>query len=480
MRCAIVLEFDNGDGSVGKRVEVMRFHRPVEDQTPGDVGLSLAEGKSLLNCVQQEFVVGQIERFCASRRSCVGCGLQRRLHDSHCSELKTPLGKVFYCRERWKACNCGADGSRYVSPLKDYLTEASTGELRWLHAELGATMPYRQAKRVMDLLLPTSGRDNHVTIRNHTMTIGKSIQNARPARRWSETTKPNAELGIDVGYVRRARSNRKGSAKENRAEAGNRPSSIAVVVAAVGQAGEQPRVWASAMPRTKRLNQEMTRFLEDSGYGDPNEVVVLTDGARDLAGVANDLPYDNEWILDWAHIGRMLRRVDQAIAPLAYGRLTDSGSAFELWDVFIRFRHYVWTGATVAWQQFAAELAHLLDLREKRDPAVSSQVKKASYSLSNVVTYLKSNVESLIDYRTWQRVGRKISTGFVESSINRIVGRRMCKSQHMRWSRVGAHSVVQVRVALLNQEFDELARRQFPWIGQRRVTWPWQKASQGF
>jgi hypothetical protein len=54
MRCTIVLEFDNGDGSVGKRVEVMRFYKTVEDQTPGDVGLSLAEGKSLLNCVQQE------------------------------------------------------------------------------------------------------------------------------------------------------------------------------------------------------------------------------------------------------------------------------------------------------------------------------------------------------------------------------------------------------------------------------------------
>jgi len=119
----------------------------------------------------------------------------------------------------------------------------------------------------------------------------------------------------------------------------------------------------------------------------------------------------------------------------------------------------------------------LLDLREKRDPTVSSQIKKASYSLSNVVTYLKSNVESLIDYRTWQRVGRRISTGFVESSINRIVGRRMCKSQHMRWSRMGAHSVVQLRVALLNQEFQELAQRQFPWIGQRRVTWPWQRTS---
>jgi hypothetical protein len=266
MRCTIVLEFDNGDGSVRKRVEVMRFHGSVGDQTPGDVGRSLAKGKSLLNCVQQAFVVGQIERFCALRRSCLGCCLQRRPHDSHCSELKTPLGKVFYCRERWKACNCGAGGSRYISPLKNYLTEASTGELKWLHAELGVTMPYRQAKCVMDLLLPTSGRDNHVTIRNHTVTVGKSIQHKRPVRRWCETTKPNAELDIDVGYVRHARCNRNGSGKDNRSESGNRSLSIAVDVAALGQAGKQPRVWASAIPRTKRLNQEMARFLEDSGY----------------------------------------------------------------------------------------------------------------------------------------------------------------------------------------------------------------------
>jgi hypothetical protein len=146
MRCTIVLEFDDGDGSVMKRAELMRSHRLIEDPTPGDVGLSLAEGKLLLNCVQQEFAVEQIKRFCASGRSCLVCGVQRRLHDSHCSELKTALGKVFYCRERWKACNCGSDGSRYVSPLKHYVTEASTGELRWLHAQLGATMPYRQAK----------------------------------------------------------------------------------------------------------------------------------------------------------------------------------------------------------------------------------------------------------------------------------------------------------------------------------------------
>ena len=224
----------------------MRFHRPIEDLTPGHVGPSLAEGKSLLNCVQQEFVVEQTEPFCKLPRSCADCGVERRLHVNHCSELKTALGKAFYRRERWKVCNCGADRSKYVSPLKNYMTEGSTGELTWLHAELGATTPYRQAMRVMDLRLPTSGRDNHVTIRNHTVAVGKSIQHAKPARGWCEATKRSVELGIDVGYVRRARCNRRGgSGKDNRADAGHRSSSIAVVVAAVGQAGEQPRVWAS-------------------------------------------------------------------------------------------------------------------------------------------------------------------------------------------------------------------------------------------
>ena len=50
----------------------------------------------------------------------------------------------------------------------------------------------------------------------------------------------------------------------------------------------------------------------------------------------------------------------------------------------------------------------------------------------------------------------------------------------MRWSRLGAHNVVQVRVALLNNELDGLARSHFPWIGQQRVSWPWQQPSQGF
>jgi len=42
--------------------------------------------------------MAQIQKFCELRRTCRTCGAPRRRHDSHCPELKTTLGKVFYGR----------------------------------------------------------------------------------------------------------------------------------------------------------------------------------------------------------------------------------------------------------------------------------------------------------------------------------------------------------------------------------------------
>jgi hypothetical protein len=48
----------------------------------------------------------------------------------------------------------------------------------------------------------------------------------------------------------------------------------------------------------------------------------------------------------------------------------------------------------------------------------------------------------------WNRL--RISTSAVEGTVNRLIGRRMCKSQHMCWSKRGAHPLLQVRCAVLN------------------------------
>lgn len=123
----------------------------------------------------------------------------------------------------------------------------------------------------------------------------------------------------------------------------------------------------------------------------------------------------------------------------------------------------------------------LLELREDVDTqGLAMQARQARRRLLDALAYLEANLNSLIDYRRYQQEGRRISTRYVESSINRLIGRRICKEQHMRWSRDGADGLVQVRVALQNQELDELSRQYFGWSGSRRNTWPWMQASHPF
>jgi hypothetical protein len=40
-----------------------------------------------------------------------------------------------------------------------------------------------------------------------------------------------------------------------------------------------------------------------------------------------------------------------------------------------------------------------------------------------------------------------IATAVVESRVNRVIGRRMAKKRPRRWSRRGAHRLIQVRLA---------------------------------
>ena len=154
-----------------------------------------------------------------------------------------------------------------------------------------------------------------------------------------------------------------------------------------------------------------------------------------------------------------------------------SSSGISLFD----FAAFVWTGQTLKWQEAGQRLYELLELREAIDTqGLAMQARLTRRRLLDALAYLEANISSLIDYRSYQKAGRRISTGYVESSINRLIGRRMCKDQHMRWSRDGADGVVQVRVALQNQEFDALSRQHFGWAGSRRISWPWMQASHPF
>ncbi|NRA85933.1 MAG: hypothetical protein HRU28_00780 [Rhizobiales bacterium] len=48
-------------------------------------------------------------------------------------------------------------------------------------------------------------------------------------------------------------------------------------------------------------------------------------------------------------------------------------------------------------------------------------------------------------------IDKRVSTGFVESTVNVVVGKRFCKKQQMRWSKSGAHQMLQIRTRTLDK-----------------------------
>ncbi len=74
-------------------------------------------------------------------------------------------------------------------------------------------------------------------------------------------------------------------------------------------------------------------------------------------------------------------------------------------------------------------------------------------------TYIANNADMIPNYAERRRYGERVSTGFVESTVNTVVGKRFGKRQQMRWSKQGAHLMLQTRARTLDgtlrQKFEQ-------------------------
>ena len=76
--------------------------------------------------------------------------------------------------------------------------------------------------------------------------------------------------------------------------------------------------------------------------------------------------------------------------------------------------------------------------------------------------YIRNNREFIPNFGERYRQGERISTAFVESTINQVVSRRFVKKQQMEWSLRGAHLLLQTRTKVLNNELESVFRRWYP------------------
>ena len=76
--------------------------------------------------------------------------------------------------------------------------------------------------------------------------------------------------------------------------------------------------------------------------------------------------------------------------------------------------------------------------------------------------YITNNAKLIPNYAERRRYGERVATGFVESTVNQVVSKRMVKRQQMRWSERGAHELLQVRTRVLNDDLLEAFGRWYP------------------
>ena len=92
----------------------------------------------------------------------------------------------------------------------------------------------------------------------------------------------------------------------------------------------------------------------------------------------------------------------------------------------------------------------------------SAIVLKLGKAIGEFHHYISANRNFIPNYGERYRYGEKVSTAFVESTVNEVISKRMVKKQQMRWTKQGAHLLLQVRVQTLNGDLRDTFRQWYP------------------
>ena len=105
MQWTVRLEARTSAGEV-KTTELVTFSRPGVVSTLAEVGLMLAETKTLLAKLQESMLCGQVAAYAAHHRACAACRMLQSLKDRRTRRLQTLFGTVEVEAPRFKVCRC--------------------------------------------------------------------------------------------------------------------------------------------------------------------------------------------------------------------------------------------------------------------------------------------------------------------------------------------------------------------------------------
>ena len=432
---------------------VTQFQR---DELKADtLGLTLTEAKNLLQRLQKILVSHQIDEHNQQQCHCPDCQQVRSKKDTKSLTYRTLFAKLELESPRFYTCSCQPREKKSESPLASLLTERSSPELLYLQTKWASLMSYGLTTDLMNDVLPITICDSSVRHQVQT-TAQRSEDELGPEQvmfiegspyQWEQLPDPNARLfvGMDGGYIQ-AREGTKRKAGWFEAIVGKSLSDDTdnKSFGLVTTYDEKPkrRVYEMLQAQGFQLNQNIT-FLSDGG-----------DTVRDLQRY---LSPQSEHILDWFHI-TMRFTVMRNIATSLPAIVEEALNAKEADRYLESAKWYLWHGNTY----LALENLDLLEDSLVWFADDNDHWQKLHRKVEEFIIYIRNNEAYIPNYGERYLYDEPISTAFVESAVNHIISKRFVKKQQMRWTKRGAHLLLQMRTKVLDGDLQTLFQRWYP------------------
>ena len=433
--------------------EVARFERG--ELQAGNLGITLAEAKSLLARLQTATVVQQTSGWIAQHRHCLDCGAALRRNGQHAIVLRTVFGKLNIASPRFYRCCSAGRGRARFSPL----AERTTPELRYLQTKWAALMSYGMTVGLLKDVVPVSDGLSVAAIRKDVARAAQRLDAELGDERdafvddtaldWQQLPDPAGPLvvGIDGGYVH-ARNQKRGEGW------------FEVIVGKSIPAAGDPKCFGFVSRFDAKPKRRLHDMLASQGLQMNQQIVFLSDGGDTVRDLQMRMSPQAEHILDWFHVSMRVRLMRQLALGLtnavraAQPELQsdadgETATRFELIADITGLKWNLWHGNV----RRALEIVDDLSCEVASLPHASESKPKLVRMLREFDGYIDANRTFIPNYGDRWRNDEAISSAFAESAVNQIVSWRFVKKQQMRWSERGSHHLLQIRTRVLNNEW---------------------------
>ena len=446
------------------------------------IGLTLAESKQVLQHLQQTVIEQQVDAYLDHERACPHCGKQRRLKQAELAPFRTLFGLVAVRNPRWWQCSCRPHPTRTLRPLAALLPERTSPELLYLETKWASLAAYGVTTKLLHEVLPIDQKHSAITVRNHTLRAARrkeqmlgdehAIYSEGSPAEWSRLPIPDGPLsvGLDGGLVRARRGTNDGQAG-NLFEVIAGKSILSFRRDDPEGAPSSSKCFALVRSVDKKPKRRLFELLQAQGMQANQQITFFSDGGDTVRQLPIFLHPTADHILDWFHCAMRITVLQQCVRGLAQpwsARAAHDPAEESLERRLESVKHYLWHGNTGKALEQLGWLAEDLeswdyDEEGKHKPQAGSEgAARMRKYVRELETYLRNNASYIVNYGERYRNSERISTSFAESTINQVISKRMVKHQQMQWRPEGAHLLLQVRTAVLNEDREDTFRTWYP------------------